>query len=404
MRTFDLAPLYRSTVGFDRLFSMLDGFEAAPGYPPYNIERTGENDYRITVAVAGFGENELSIESKENTLTIKGEKQVKQDNNGEVLYQGIAARAFERAVPACRLRPGEGRQPRERSPARRPRARDSRGEEAPPDRHRQRQGQAAGGRDQGRGLIEQPDVNSSGSSAEWSAPELPGRFHFVGDVQCGVSSRGRGCLGGAGCGLRPAARRAGCADRPWRAGLGFGSGACFGGAAAARFTGLGFGGGAGAARCGKRSGGGGSMPPRSGSAVMTFGSDGGEILVASRGIASHRRGGGGAASLIATAARPASHPAARGTSGLPAAGFVVSHRQPARRRDSRPVAPDDRHPADGTHSPAASARRVPCVHAAARRRHSRRGLRPASPTATSPERALTTTRTSRSSSSIARST
>ena len=96
MRTFDLAPLYRSTVGFDRLFSMLDGFEAAPGYPPYNIERSGENDYRVSVAIAGFGENELSIESKENTLTIKGEKQVKQDNNGEVLYQGIAARAFER--------------------------------------------------------------------------------------------------------------------------------------------------------------------------------------------------------------------------------------------------------------------------------------------------------------------
>jgi molecular chaperone IbpA len=96
MRTFDLAPLYRSTVGFDRLFSMLDGFEAAPGYPPYNIERTGENDYRVTVAVAGFGESDLSIESKENTLTIKGEKQVRQDNTGEVLYQGIAARAFER--------------------------------------------------------------------------------------------------------------------------------------------------------------------------------------------------------------------------------------------------------------------------------------------------------------------
>ena len=96
MRTFDLAPLYRSTVGFDRLFSMLDGFEAAPGYPPYNIERTGENDYRITVAVAGFGESELSIVSKENTLTIKGEKQAK-EAAGEVLYQGIAARAFERA-------------------------------------------------------------------------------------------------------------------------------------------------------------------------------------------------------------------------------------------------------------------------------------------------------------------
>ena len=96
MRTFDLAPLYRSTVGFDRLFSMLDGFESTPGYPPYNIERTGENDYRVTVAVAGFGENELSIEAKENTLTIKGSKRVKEEQNDEVLYQGIAARAFER--------------------------------------------------------------------------------------------------------------------------------------------------------------------------------------------------------------------------------------------------------------------------------------------------------------------
>ena len=96
MRTFDLAPLYRSTIGFDRLFSMLDGFDAAPGYPPYNIERTGENAYRISVAVAGFAENELSIEAKENTLTIKGEKQVKEEKNGEVLHQGIAARAFER--------------------------------------------------------------------------------------------------------------------------------------------------------------------------------------------------------------------------------------------------------------------------------------------------------------------
>ena len=95
MRTFDLAPLYRSTVGFDRLFSMLDALDTAPGYPPYNIERTGENDYRITIAVAGFSESELSIEAKENTLTVKGEKQ-EQQASGEVLYQGIAARAFER--------------------------------------------------------------------------------------------------------------------------------------------------------------------------------------------------------------------------------------------------------------------------------------------------------------------
>jgi molecular chaperone IbpA len=98
MRTFDLAPLYRSTVGFDRLFSLLDqGLEgAAPGYPPYNIERTGENDYRVTVAVAGFSEPELSVVAKENTLTIRGEKTVKDEKEGEVLYQGIAARAFER--------------------------------------------------------------------------------------------------------------------------------------------------------------------------------------------------------------------------------------------------------------------------------------------------------------------
>ena len=99
MRTFDLAPLYRSTVGFDRLFSLFDqlGDNGTPGYPPYNIERTGENEYRITVAVAGFGEGDLNIEAKENTLTIRGDKQAKtEQNKGEALYQGIAARAFER--------------------------------------------------------------------------------------------------------------------------------------------------------------------------------------------------------------------------------------------------------------------------------------------------------------------
>ena len=101
MRTFDLAPLYRSTVGFDRLFSLVDQLAGhdggSPGYPPYNIERTGENDYRVTVAVAGFAESELNIEVKENTLTIRGEKQAKaEEQKGETLYQGIAARAFER--------------------------------------------------------------------------------------------------------------------------------------------------------------------------------------------------------------------------------------------------------------------------------------------------------------------
>ena len=100
MRTYDLTPFYRSTVGFDRFFSLLDqaASDGSPGYPPYNIERTGENAYRISVAVSGFSQGELSIVAKENTLTIKGEKST--DENGakaEVLYRGIAARAFERA-------------------------------------------------------------------------------------------------------------------------------------------------------------------------------------------------------------------------------------------------------------------------------------------------------------------
>ena len=98
MRTYDLTPFYRSTVGFDRLFSLLDqASETSPGYPPYNIERTGDNAYRVTVAVAGFSEAELSIEAKENTLTVKGEKVAKTGEvKSELLYQGIAARAFER--------------------------------------------------------------------------------------------------------------------------------------------------------------------------------------------------------------------------------------------------------------------------------------------------------------------
>jgi molecular chaperone IbpA len=118
MRPFNLAPLYRSTVGFDRMFSLLDqvsGLDGTPGYPPYNIERTGDNAYRISVAVAGFSEPELTIVAKENTLTIRGDKPAKTDEkNGDVLYQGIAARAFERvfqladhvAVKSARLENG----------------------------------------------------------------------------------------------------------------------------------------------------------------------------------------------------------------------------------------------------------------------------------------------------------
>jgi molecular chaperone IbpA len=100
VRTYDLTPFYRSTVGFDRLFNLLDQTtsDGSPGYPPYNIERTGDNAYRISVAVSGFAKDELSIVAKENTLTIKGEKVANENSasKSEVLYRGIAARAFER--------------------------------------------------------------------------------------------------------------------------------------------------------------------------------------------------------------------------------------------------------------------------------------------------------------------
>ncbi|MEP3276056.1 MAG: Hsp20 family protein [Stappiaceae bacterium] len=97
MRHLDFSPLYRSTVGFDRLFSLLDtaNGDGTPSYPPYNIERTGDNAYRITMAVAGFGNDGLTIEAKESVLAIKGEKPAESDES-EVIYRGIAARAFER--------------------------------------------------------------------------------------------------------------------------------------------------------------------------------------------------------------------------------------------------------------------------------------------------------------------
>ncbi len=95
---FDYSPFHRSSVGFDRMFRLLN--EAASGepqsYPPYNIERLSENDYRITMAVAGFTSEEIAIEAKGNTLTITGKKSDKPETTGEFLHQGIAGRSFER--------------------------------------------------------------------------------------------------------------------------------------------------------------------------------------------------------------------------------------------------------------------------------------------------------------------
>jgi molecular chaperone IbpA len=97
MRQFDFAPLYRSTVGFDRLVQLLDaanGFDADAGYPPYNIERLDDAKYRITMAVAGFSDGDLKIDVKENALSVRGDKKDAEDR--KFLHRGIGQRAFER--------------------------------------------------------------------------------------------------------------------------------------------------------------------------------------------------------------------------------------------------------------------------------------------------------------------
>ncbi|MEM7619040.1 MAG: Hsp20 family protein [Pseudomonadota bacterium] len=101
MKHFDLTPLYRSTVGFDRVASILDSFAKVDleptGFPPYDIIRRNENDYRITLAVSGFSRQELDIEARENTLTIKGSKTAEERNEGHtMLHKGIAGRNFVR--------------------------------------------------------------------------------------------------------------------------------------------------------------------------------------------------------------------------------------------------------------------------------------------------------------------
>ena len=100
MRTFDLSPLYRSTVGFDRMAGLMDQLMTAdtaqPSYPPYNIEKTGDDAYRISIAVAGFGENDLNIEVKEGQLTVTAKKAPVEGDKPVYLHRGIAERGFER--------------------------------------------------------------------------------------------------------------------------------------------------------------------------------------------------------------------------------------------------------------------------------------------------------------------
>lgn len=94
MRTFDLTPMWRSTIGFDRLLDQFQNGAAEDSYPPYNIERIGEDNYRISIALAGFGPDELTVTVDQNRLTIEGAKAQKPDT--EYLYQGISARPFRR--------------------------------------------------------------------------------------------------------------------------------------------------------------------------------------------------------------------------------------------------------------------------------------------------------------------
>ena len=99
MRNFDFAPLYRSAIGFDRMANLLDSLsrteQSQPSYPPYNIELTGEDKYRITMAVAGFDQSEITIEVNKNNLTVSANKAA-DDQQRTYLHQGIAARSFER--------------------------------------------------------------------------------------------------------------------------------------------------------------------------------------------------------------------------------------------------------------------------------------------------------------------
>ncbi|QEE12345.1 Hsp20 family protein [Bartonella krasnovii] len=100
MRQVDFSPFYRSTVGFDHLFNWFDSRtqpEEVSSYPPYNIERLTEDSYRISMAVAGFSQDEIDIETHCNQLIVKGDKKHEKDDEGrEFLYRGIASRAFER--------------------------------------------------------------------------------------------------------------------------------------------------------------------------------------------------------------------------------------------------------------------------------------------------------------------
>ena len=209
MRQYDLAPLYRSTVGFDRLFSLIDqmsGVDAtAQSYPPYNIERTGENAYRISVAVAGFSDKDLTIETRENTLLDPGIEECAEGDATKLRgsLPGDRGSGLRAPVPARRSRSGDGRGPGTRAAPRRPRARDPGSPEAAPDPDRNAQRcsedrRSQGGAQAGRLIPNvQPDRRApltrrpSCLSRKASAPLSPAGAAGTSPGLAGRGSRGR---------------------------------------------------------------------------------------------------------------------------------------------------------------------------------------------------------------------
>ena len=135
MRTYDFSPLFRSTIGFDRLFDLAETAQRATdeGYPPYNIERLAEDRYQITLAVAGFSTDEVSITAEQNVVTIEGGKTEKAE--ARVPLQGHLDPALQAAIQPGRLRPGEGRDLRQRPAQDRAGPGNPRGHETAADRH-----------------------------------------------------------------------------------------------------------------------------------------------------------------------------------------------------------------------------------------------------------------------------
>ena len=179
MRTYDFSPLWRSTIGFDRLFDLAEMAAQRAGednYPPYNIERLAEDRYQISLAVAGFSPGEISITAEQNVVTIEGSKSEKTER--EFLYRGISTRQLQAAVQPGRLRAGEERRVRQRPAQDRTGPGDPRSHEAAPHRDQRRtpdnvqQDRSQGGLSDGSASAAAPDTSRGCRTlvCEWRIP------------------------------------------------------------------------------------------------------------------------------------------------------------------------------------------------------------------------------------------